>query len=211
MEPDNNSFINALRTGMLYSAYSNKYEQPVPFKIGDKVVLKSGTAPQRVLEVNTKTKQIRCEYLNSRKQLGFRSYDDYQLYEYVTPYEEETEMSDIMKDKLFKTVKDARFGTGLAIDSDGKYVLKMQDSGTFESFDVTDLKRVMPYTFDVEFVGEASRGRKYSYRGKEGSVKVNDLLILSDTFSIVRVVAVNTESESATKVFNGVKIVTEEL
>ena len=207
MEPDNNTFLTALRTGQTWN-----YSISIPaeyidhtFKIGDIVVLRTGTAPQKVTAV--RGNKIKTEYLNSRKQHDFRAASDYQLYEYVTPYlEEET---DNMKNKLFKTIETNRFGTGLAIDSDGKYVLKMQDSGNFESFEEKDLKRVMPYTFDVTFVGgDGNRGTRYSYRGREGQVAVGDILILNDSFSIARVVAINTESESATKTFNGSKLQT---
>lgn len=206
MEPDTElSFVDATRM-FTNNVYSAKYSKP-KFTVGDIVVLKTGTAPQRVVAVSPNNNMIRCEYLNSRKQLEFRSVNDFDEYEYVTPYLEEKEFN--MKDKLFKTLDTNRFGIGLAVDSDGKYVLKMQDNSNFESFEVANLKRVMPYTFDVEFVtGGNGRSNKYSYRGREGDVEVGDLLILEESFSIARVVAVNTESENATKTFKGAKLVT---
>lgn len=119
-----------------------------------------------------------------------------------------TEEPMTMKDKLYKTVTDNRYGTGLAIDSDGKFVLKMQDTNTFESFMEGDLKRVMPYTFDVQFVTGRS-DVTYSYRGREGQVEVGDILMLTgSSYSIGLVVAINTESEKATKIFDGVKLLT---
>ena len=175
-------------------------------KAGDLVKLRTGTAPQRVIAVNRASNSIMCEYISSGKQLGFRPISDFE------PYTELTEVKDEMKDKLFKTLTDNRFGTGLAIDSDGKYVLKMQDNGNFEAFEAIALKKVMPYTFDVAFIGNSSnRGSSYSYRGREGQVKVGDILLLEDNFSLARVVATNTESENATKTFKGFKLVTEVL
>ncbi len=208
MDPKN-SFVRAAT----YSFPSTRYKNVAPqFKVGDLVRLKTGQAPQRVINVlwsdSTWRYEIKCEYLNSRKELIFRPETDFEIYTQIQQTEEIFEM----KDKLFKTIKDNRFGIGLAVDSDGKYVLKMQDSGNFEAFAEVDLKRVMPYTFDVEFVtGASARNNRYSYRGREGQVEVNDLLILEDSFSIARVVAVNTESESATKTFVGRKLVTETL
>jgi hypothetical protein len=132
--------------------------------------------------------------------------------EYYVPDEDENMKDYDMKDKLFKTLDGKRFGTGLAIDSDGKYVLKMQDNGNFEAFSESELKRVMPYTFDVEFLtGNTNRQNRYSYRGREGQVEVGNILLLNDSMSIARVVGVNTESENATKTFDGVKLVTEAL
>lgn len=208
MEPElKTSFLDALRYSHDYT-YPTSYKQP--FKVGDIVRLKSGEAPQRVLEV--KLNQIRCEYISSRKQIGFRSVDDFVKYEYDVPNEEDKMEDYDMKDKLFKTLETNRFGTGLAIDSDGKYVLKMQDNGNFEAFSESELKRVMPYTFDVEFLsGSTNRANRYSYRGREGSVQLGDLLILEDSANIARVVAVNTESEAATKTFKGRKLQTVEL
>jgi ribosomal protein S28E/S33 len=206
MEPDTDkSFLDAIR-------YSYDYDSILkpPFKVGDIVRLKSGEAPQKVLDV--KGYCIRCEYISSRKQIGFRSAADFVKYEYDVPSEEDKMEDYDMKDKLFKTLETNRFGTGLAIDSDGKYVLKMQDNGNFEAFSESELKRVMPYTFDVEFLsGSTNRANRYSYRGREGSVQLGDLLILEDSANIARVVAVNTESESATKTFKGRKLQSVEL
>ena len=92
-----------------------------------------------------------------------------------------------MKGKLFQTKEDGTFGIGLAVNSAGKYV-----------------------TYTVQFNG---MGNEYAYLGREGVVKVGDLLLKTDTkgFSIGRVTAVNTKSERATKHFDGAKIVTEAL
>jgi hypothetical protein len=214
MEPEL-SFLDAVRQGrdtvrVWYPYDSEPATAPNKFKVGDLVRLKTGEAPQKVLEV--KGYCIRCEYVSSRKQIGFRSADDFVPYEYYVPDEDKNMKDYDMKDKLFKTLEGNRFGIGLAVDSDSKYVLKMQDTGNFESFSESELKRVMPYTFDVEFLtGGTNRQNRYSYRGKEGTVEVGNILLLNDSMSIARVVAVNTESENATKTFDGVKLVTEAL
>jgi hypothetical protein len=196
--------LNAMRCGKtLASARANPR-----FKTGDTVRLKNGTSPMRVVEVEydmyTDKLTLRCEYLSSRKQLGFRTQDDFVLYEPNTAKElneiivkKETEMTV----KLYKTVDGNRYGEYKANDGD-KLLLLMQDSNTYEAFAADQIKRVMAFTFDVMFNGQ---GKVYSYLGTEGDVVVGDLL-LTDEMSIARVVAVGTESESATKRFKGVKL-----
>lgn len=115
-----------------------------------------------------------------------------------------------MKGKLYqiKGTEPLRYGVGLAINSNGLYVLDMKDTGLPEAFKKSEVEVVMPFTFDVKFNGVAT---VYSYQGKEGSVAVGDLLLKTDGtkgITIAQVVAVNTKSERATKFFDGVKIQT---
>ena len=110
-----------------------------------------------------------------------------------------------MKGKLFQTLDGSVYGEGLVIDGDGKYVLKL-NNGDYKAFAADQLKRVMPFTFDVVFNGMS--GKSYSYLGTAGSVAVGDILIEANDFTIARVVAVGTESDAATKTFKGVKLVT---
>jgi hypothetical protein len=154
--------------------------------------------------VEAKGYAIRCEYMSSRKQMAFRSQDDFVIYEADTAKEfnkivekKETEMTV----KLYKTVDGNRYGEYKANDGD-KILLLMQDSNTYEAFTPDAIKRVMAFTFDVMFNGQ---GKVYSYLGTEGDVAAGDLL-LTDEMSIARVVAVGTESETATKRFKGVKL-----
>lgn len=191
--------LNAMRCGK--TLHSGGVVGP-RFKEGDIVRLKNGTSPMRVIKAQGYA--IHCEYLSSRKQLGFRTQDDFVLYEPNTAKElneitvkKETEMTV----KLYKTVDGNRYGEYKANDGD-KLLLLMQDSNTYEAFAADQIKRVMAFTFDVMFNGQ---GKVYSYLGTEGDVVVGDLL-LTDEMSIARVVAVGTESESATKRFKGVKL-----
>lgn len=118
-----------------------------------------------------------------------------------------------MKGKLFQT-KDGRFGVGLAINSAGKFVLEMKGTNDLEAFDKKDVELVMPFTFAVKF---STGNTEYQYLGKEGSVKIGDLLLAFDSnhknggISIAQVTAVNTKSERATKHFEGVKVLTQPL
>jgi hypothetical protein len=112
-----------------------------------------------------------------------------------------------MKGKLFQT-KDGAFGVGLAVNSKGEYVLEMKGTGDLVAYHKKDVELVMPFTFSAQFNGT---GTEYSYLGKEGSVKIGDLLLKTDSkgITVARVTAVDTKSEKATKYFDGVKIVTE--
>jgi hypothetical protein len=176
------------------------------FKTGDIVKLKTGTAPQRVVKVlwsaiNNRI-EIKCEYLNYRKELDYRPETDYEIYTETTK-EQPKELP--MKGKLFQTLDGSVYGEGLVIDGDGKYVLKL-NNGEYRAYTPAELKRVMPFTFDVVFNGMS--GKKYSYLGTAGSVAVGDILMEVNDFTIARVVAVGTESDAATKTFSGTKLLT---
>ncbi len=204
MEPDNvfdwdvddwrvNSFVTAI------------HKAKNTFKVGDIVRLKSGTAPMKVTKIYQGTKIV-CEYVSSRKQLGAREASDFVAYEYTSPAKEFNQTVEKeekqMTAKLYKTVEKGRYGEYKANDGN-KLLLLMQDTGSYEAFLPEEIKRVMAFTFDVMFNGQ---GKVYSYLGTEGEVSAGDLL-LSDDMSFARVVAVGTESETATKRFKGTKLV----
>ena len=196
-----NSFVTAIMG----------YERPKykPINTGDIVRLKTGQAPMRVLHrqsrnhssLGTISVYLKCEYLSSRKIIDWRSEEDFVAYTDSEKIETEKEIT--VTHKLYKTVDGKRYGEYRAKDGD-KVLLLMSDSGSYEAFAPEAIKRVMPYTYDVMFSGT---GKTYSYVGTEGEVVVGDLL-LGDSMTVARVVAVGTESESATKRFVGVKLVT---
>ncbi len=217
MEPElevPNSFARAVSYSVPSRRYGKTASQSATsynpmFKVGDIVKLKTGTAPQRVIKVLWSDVynrvEIKCEYLNSRRDLDFRPETDYELY---TELKQENTEEHPMKGKLFQTLDGSVYGEGLVIDGDGKYVLKL-NNGDYKAFAADQLKRVMPFTFDVVFNGMSNK--RYSYLGKAGSVEVGDILIDAKDFTIMRVVAVNTESDSATKTFEGSKLKVEAL
>ena len=192
-----------------YTAYrmtSLLTKQTSEFSVGQLVKLKTGTAPQRVVTVRYNTTsqrvEIKCEYIKSRKELDFRPETDYEIYIETKP---EQTKEHPMKGKLFQTLDGSVYGEGLVIDGDGKYVLKL-NNGDYKAFQASELKRVMPFTFDVVFNGMSNK--RYSYLGTSGAVAVGDMLMEANDFTIARVVAVGTESDAATKTFSGVKLVT---
>ena len=176
------------------------------FALGQIVKLKTGTAPLKVVRTrwcdNMQRTEIQCEYISSGKTANFRTETDYEIYIETRPDQPKEHP---MKGKLFQTLDGSVYGEGLVIDGDGKYVLKL-NNGDYKAFQASELKRVMPFTYDVVFNGMS--GKSYSYLGTAGSVEVGDILIEANDFTIARVVAVGTESDNATKTFKGFKLVT---
>jgi hypothetical protein len=177
------------------------------FKIGDTVRLKTGKSPLKVLSINSDG-TIDAVYISCRKEIT-RDINDFTK-DFVETVEKIEERKDEMKDKLFEVLVDgsaSRYGVGVAVNSKGQYVLEMKDSNTYEAFDVTSVKKVMPFTYDVMFSGKS---QVYSYLGTEGEVAVDDILLAEgeSSFNVAKVVAINTASENATKRFKGRKLAT---
>jgi hypothetical protein len=87
-------------------------------------------------------------------------------------------------------------------------------NGQVEAFDKKDIERVMPYTFELQFV---TSSQNYHFLGKKGCVKVGDFIVNTDSllkagqFNVARVIAIDTRSETATKYFKGVRMLTESI
>jgi hypothetical protein len=151
-------------------------------KKGDVVRLVTGQAPLKVLRVYGDT--IEAQYINRRNIIS-RNYNDFVLYSENEVTETKVEKKEnTMKDKLFEVVIEgaaSRYGVGVAVNSKGQYVLEMKDSNTYEAFDVANIKKVMPFTYDVMFSGNST---VYSYLGTDGSVAVDDILLLEGDSSM---------------------------
>jgi hypothetical protein len=111
-----------------------------------------------------------------------------------------------MSKPLYQTKEETpRFGTKLAVNSKGQIVLELKGSGGVEAFDTDAVEVVMPYTVDVNFIGDAA-SKTYSFLSKEGDVAVGDLLLADGYATLMRVMAVATRSTSATVELKGVKV-----
>ena len=110
--------------------------------------------------------------------------------------------------KITDNKKDANnFGTFVAIDQDGKYVLNVD--GKYAAFDEAIISKVMPWTFSVQYCAGRS-GTIGSFQGEKDSVSVNDVLV---TFAsencgpaVCVVTHVDTQDESALTIFDGLKL-----
>jgi hypothetical protein len=185
-----NSFTRAIHYEVDTDDY---YPQP-----RDIVRLKSGTSPIQITR-RTNDGKVSGMYVKSGKPVPPRPSTDFEPYTNCKTKKEETDMTN----KLYKTLDGKRYGEYRAKDGNN-ILLFMNDTNTYEAFDPSAIKRVMPFTYDIIFSGN---GTVYSYIGTDGEVAVGDLL-LGDSMTIAQVVAVNTESEKANKRFVGVKLVT---
>ena len=109
-----------------------------------------------------------------------------------------------MEKQLFK-IKDAEdFGEVIATDSKGMKIFELK-AGGIKVVKAEDIEEVFPFTFSVAF----GKQQEYHFQGKEGDVKVGDLLVyLGGGFNmgICQVTDVDTKSRSATKTFDGYKL-----
>lgn len=109
-----------------------------------------------------------------------------------------------MTKQLFRIKDTEDFGTVIATDSKGMKIFELK-AGGIKVVKAEDIEEVFPFTFSTTF----GKDQEYHFLGKEGEVKVGDLLVyLGGNFNIgiCRVVAVDTKSRSATETFSGYKL-----
>lgn len=108
--------------------------------------------------------------------------------------------------KLYQTKEETpRFGTLLATNSAGKYVIEMKGTGEVLTFDKSDVEEVKPYTVRIKFQDSSN---EYDYLSRKGDVEKGDMIIVDGNGHIAKVTAVDTKSDRATKELSGRKVVT---
>ena len=108
--------------------------------------------------------------------------------------------------KLYQTKEETpRFGTLLATNSAGKYVIEMKGTGEVLTFDKGDVEEVKPYTVRIKFQDSSN---EYDYLSRKGDVEKGDMIIVDGNGHIAKVTAVDTKSDRATKELSGRKVVT---
>jgi 4-diphosphocytidyl-2C-methyl-D-erythritol kinase len=121
-------------------------------------------------------------------------------------HEETTNAKENDMAKLFQTKEETpRFGTMLATNSAGKYVLEMKGSGDVLTFEKSEVEEVKPYTVGVRF---ELNGIEYHYLSRKGDVEKGDILFVSGSGSYAFVTSVDTKSDKATKELTGRKVLT---
>jgi hypothetical protein len=121
-------------------------------------------------------------------------------------HEETTNAKENDMAKLFQTKEETpRFGTMLATNSAGKYVLEMKGSGDVLTFEKSEVEEVKPYTVGVRF---ELNGTEYHYLSRKGDVEKGDVLFVSGSSSFAFVTSVDTKSDKATKELTGRKVLT---
>ena len=190
-----------------------------PFQKGDIVVLKTGTAPQQVMEIKWNDDfqrwDLRGQYTRWFNGIDdvtkqFRRASDYQLYEgdpALHDYETKKATSAMAQSvKLYQTNEETpRFGTLLAVNSVGQLVLEIK-TGTgvnVEAFDKDKVEEVKPYTILV--ITNDNRERHLTCT--KDAVAEDDILIL-DSGEWCRVSKINTGFSGATAELKGRKVQT---
>lgn len=108
---------------------------------------------------------------------------------------------------LFQTKEVApRFGTKIAVNSAGLFVLEMKPSGEIECFNEKDLEVVTPYTVSVRPFQNENNSKNSNYCAVKDSVKKGDVLLL-DNGQIVIVTALDTKA-NCNQELKGNKLVT---
>lgn len=94
--------------------------------------------------------------------------------------------------------KNTVYGTKLATDSSGNWVMEVKGTGNVVSVPKGSVEKVMPYTVSVRF---STTEKTYAYLSEAGKVDKGDFVLTNapSGFAIVQVVAVDTKSASATK------------
>jgi hypothetical protein len=173
-------------------------------EVGNIVRLKTGTSPMVVI-YKTHKDYISCKYLNSGHVLEFRNIKDFVMYE-----EETTQGKDTMTLYQFTVNADTKYGTYLATNSQGMFVIEEKGSGVIYTVNKDVVEEVMPYTIDVVFLGSAG-DTVYGYLAEANKYNVGEVYLLKAPLghSLVAVVKVDTKSKKATKDFKPIsKILT---
>jgi len=106
------------------------------------------------------------------------------------------------KNKLYEIKTDITtlYGHKLAVNSQGQWVMEIKGTGAVLAVSKASVQEVLPYTIGVQFtLGKIV----YHYLSEAGKYQVGDICVLDAPLgrSIVQVVALDTKSTGATKVF----------
>lgn len=188
-----------------------------PFQPGEVVVLKTGTAPQIVTDVNQTNGvwYLRCRYTRYFPNIeevarNWRCADDYLHYVGDPEDHDYNQKVNTVANapKLYQTLEETpRFGTYLATNSIGQIVLEMktgQANVNVEAFEKDKVEEVKPYTVSIAI----NNGNELHFTCPKDAVKENDVVIL-DSGDFGRVTKINTGWSGTTRELKGRKVVTE--
>lgn len=190
-----------------------------PFRPGEVVVLKTGTAPQVVTDVNYSNGvwHLRCRYTRYFPNIeeaarNWRRADDYLHYVGDPEDHDYNQKVNTVANapKLYQTLEETpRFGTYLATNSLGQIVLEMkgaQANVIVEAFDKDKVEEVKPYTILVRF----RDGTERNYTTTKDKVKEGEAIIFENLdFGVI--VKINTGFSGNCSELKGRRVLTEEL
>jgi len=171
--------------------------------VGDLVTYREGKKPivvTRVKTTGTNDTRIDGKYESGVTINGY--------YYYFKPYKQNN--NKIMKEQLFTWTENEQevYGTKLAVNSAGQYVLEVKGTNAIITKNVDELVEVLPYTFMAK-----SGSTESHFTGTAGSLNKGDLLIqtsITTSSKIWTVKELDTKNKTAKK-FIGRRIVTEEI
>ncbi len=120
-----------------------------------------------------------------------------------------TEKENIMENKTLYKIKkgdsEEVYGHFLTKDSQGLSVFEVKGgNGGVIAATEKEFEKVLPHTIGITFGGtEEDDYQIYHYFAKPEQFSVNDIIITSNSYTLARVVAVDTKAESATKYLTG--------
>jgi hypothetical protein len=176
-----------------------------PFKPGDIVRLKTGTAPIRVTSCNTVN--LNGEYLSGNHKVQYRSCYDFELHPDFNEKETNTMANaqtlyqfNIADDQTFEPKQ--HFGHHIGTNSLGQWIMEIKGTGKVVAVDKSTVEEVLPYTVGVKFLG-GGNSTVYSYFSEKGKFEPGFYLYndRDGNAVIVQLVAVDTKSKSATEDF----------
>jgi hypothetical protein len=172
------------------------------FTVGDVVVSFNGKRPARITHISTY--YVHAKYLHNGASIRFASNN-------IKLYEEETAMS--QTNTLYQVkLEDGTITFGIHVGTNSSNQLLIEEKGTgriiFAS--KSQVEEVLPFTFSVR-----QNGKTVHYLGEPDRVAKGDVLLYTgegaDRYELALVTAVNTKNKSATKTFQGKKVLTEEI
>lgn len=195
---------------LAYEIWKEKYKEPIiknpcadnllnKFKIGDKVRHKDSGREYYVIPKSEAKKPSYTAHQTAVRPI--ENDDTTEGWMVVTKnlelVEEEEDMTQLYQ---FTVDDEIKFGTKLAVNSAGEWVMEEKGSNNVIAVKKELVEEVIPYSVDIQFQDNTSYN--YSYTSVEGKFEVNDLLLMESQkggFSLAVVKAVNTKSKAATK------------
>jgi hypothetical protein len=177
---------------------TNYFKSTAEITIGDLIIRSpSGRKPIEVTKIDGN--YIHGKYVESGKPV-------WEYYNSFQPYEnnDQTIMS---KEQLFTWPDNhgQQYGTYLATNSSGQYVLEVKQTGQIVTMHPDYLEEVIPWTFSAK---NASIEKHFT--GPRDTIKKGDALLQYKTSKFWIVTDVDTKNKTATK-FVGRRFVTEEI
>jgi len=182
----------------------NRYKES--FNVGDIVIAVNGKRPYRVTSIWGN--RVEGRYLHSENPARFTQG---QVKHYDENEKSQKDKGKEMSQSIYQvTLEDGTttFGTKAGATAQGKILIEEKGTGKIIIVDEAMLEEQLPYTFAVR-----TQGNTQHYIGKPGAVEKGDIVIVMDggvdKFTVGMVSAVDTKNKTATKPFNGRKLITE--